>query len=102
MLGAAIDAGGPKPLAFAEIGAGEEFAEREDAGERGADVVRVGDECPSSPAAAGLPRDAPRRAVFAADLCFGFTRAGFTRDNFTCAMAAPQPRQASTAWLAAG
>ena len=42
MLGAAFDAGSPAPLAFAEIGAGQQFAERQDAGERRADVVGVG------------------------------------------------------------
>ena len=40
MLGAGFDARGPAPLALAEIGARQQFAEREDAGERGADVVR--------------------------------------------------------------
>ena len=41
MLGAAFDAGSPTPLAFAEIGAGQQFAERQDAGKRRANVVRV-------------------------------------------------------------
>ena len=40
MLGAGFDARGPAPLALAEIGARQQFAERQDAGERGADVVR--------------------------------------------------------------
>ena len=41
MLGAAFDAESPTPLAFAEIGAGQQFAERQDAGKRRANVVRV-------------------------------------------------------------
>ena len=40
MFGAGFDARGPAPLALAEIGARQQFAERQDAGKRGADVVR--------------------------------------------------------------
>jgi hypothetical protein len=39
VLGAGLDACSPAALAFAEIGACQQFAERKDAGERGADVV---------------------------------------------------------------
>src|ERR1700722_2878686 len=53
MLGAALDCQRSLPFAFAEIGTGEQFAERENAGERGADVMRIGRK-----RAAGLSRTA--------------------------------------------
>ena len=40
MLGRAFDAVRPAPLALAEIGGGEQFGQRENAGQRGADIVR--------------------------------------------------------------
>ena len=44
MLGAVLDLERPSPLAFAEIGARQQFAKRQNSRERGADVVRVGNE----------------------------------------------------------
>src|SRR5579871_5179984 len=40
MLGAGLDVGGPLALTLADVGACQQFAERQNAVERGADVVR--------------------------------------------------------------
>ena len=40
MLGRAFDPERPAPFALAEIGGREQFGERQDAGQRGADIVR--------------------------------------------------------------
>ena len=67
MLGAGLDARGPAPLALAEIGARQQFAERQDAGERGADVVR---ECGERRLGRPRRRAASRRPASRA-LCSG-------------------------------
>ncbi len=59
MFGAAFDAVGPAPFALAEIGACQQFAERQDAGQRGADVVGEGRQ--RDLVGAGDRRPAPRR-----------------------------------------
>ena len=92
MLGAVLDARGPAPLALAEIGARQQFAEREDAGQRGANVVgkdrQRGFVCTQI-----LGRAPPAGAACA-------RRAGFVGDflDLTRAMKAPwRPAQHATA-----
>ena len=86
MLGARLDAGRPAPLALAEIRARQQFAEREDAGERGADIVREAASTASDAHASARrgfaatesarAADAPAvRAGFAAPYFFLFARA---------------------------
>ena len=85
MLGAGLDARGPAPLALAEIGARQQFAERQDAGERGADVVRERGERRLGRRVAGPRRGDRRRERFAADFFLDRVRAVFDRT-----MAAPR------------
>ena len=102
MLGAGLDARGPAPLALAEIGARQQFAERQDAGERGADVVRERRSAASVVRSAGPRRGGRRRAGFAVDFFFDFDRANFDRTMAAprrCASngtAAEQTKQAQT------
>ena len=75
MLGARFDAGSPAPLALAESGTRQQLAERQDAGKRGADVVRECGECRFVGASGAARRDERRRAGFATDFAFDLERA---------------------------
>ena len=89
MLRAGLDARGPAPLAFAEIGACQQFAEREDAGERRADIVGERRERGLGRADARLRRRVRRRAGRAADFFFFFLL--FGRQSRHGSPPAPRP-----------